>query len=153
MKPGRTSRQSQRDCAALLCLLTPLIARLTCSVRQKKMRTRKRRKRPAVSVPEEKRRGLSFYLFCFAALFTAFIGLELLLGVGLSRNSFGHRINRSREAGKFSIAVSVTAVALGLAWYEKRRRPNQSPQRNAGSRPSSGDSPTSENSSSLGPRG
>ena len=34
MRPGRTSRQSQRDYAALFCLLTPLIARLTFSVRR-----------------------------------------------------------------------------------------------------------------------
>jgi hypothetical protein len=37
MRPGRTSRQSQRDYAALFCLLTPLIARLIFDVRQKGM--------------------------------------------------------------------------------------------------------------------
>jgi hypothetical protein len=34
-----------------------------------------------------------------------------------------------------------------------KKGPNQSPQRNAGSRPPSGDSPVSESPSSLGPRG
>jgi hypothetical protein len=37
--------------------------------------------------------------------------------------------------------------------YRLKRRANQSPQRNAGSRPSSGDSPASGTTSSLGPRG
>jgi hypothetical protein len=35
----------------------------------------------------------------------------------------------------------------------KKQKPNQSPQHNAGSRPSSGDSSASETPSSLGPRG
>ena len=34
MKPGRTSRQSQRDYATLFGLRTPLIARLTFNVRR-----------------------------------------------------------------------------------------------------------------------
>ena len=38
-------------------------------------------------------------------------------------------------------------------WPEEKKEPIQSPQRNAGSRPSSGDSPGSETPSSLGPRG
>ena len=41
---------------------------------------------------------------------------------------------------------------LGLA-FSIQKRPIQSPQRNAGSRPSSSDSSVSETSSSLGPRG
>jgi hypothetical protein len=36
---------------------------------------------------------------------------------------------------------------------DEKKEPNQSTQRNAGSRPSSDDSPVSETSSSLGPRG
>jgi hypothetical protein len=38
-------------------------------------------------------------------------------------------------------------------WPPPFQRPNQAPQRNAGSRPSSGDSSVSETPSSLGPRG
>jgi hypothetical protein len=38
-------------------------------------------------------------------------------------------------------------------WTEQEKQPNQPPQRNAGSRPSSGDSSAFETSSSLGPRG
>ncbi|ACB75880.1 hypothetical protein Oter_2598 [Opitutus terrae PB90-1] len=62
--------------------------------------------------------------------------------------------------------LSLTAdemVALGVAesrWdslqafiADLTQTPNQTPQRNAGSRPSSGDSPVSETPSSLGPRG
>ncbi len=44
-------------------------------------------------------------------------------------------------------------AALVVASVAKKKRPNQSPQRNAGSRPSSGDSPATETPSSLGPRG
>jgi hypothetical protein len=39
-----------------------------------------------------------------------------------------------------------------IVWM-KEKKPNQPPQRNAGSRPSSGDSSVSETPSSLGPRG
>lgn len=38
-------------------------------------------------------------------------------------------------------------------WPDQEKRPNQPPQRNAGSRPSSDDSSASETPSSLGPRG
>jgi hypothetical protein len=55
-------------------------------------------------------------------------------------------------------AMSLATLAFLLFVYQwaiaqRMKGPNQSPQRNAGSRPSSGDSPTSETPSSLGPRG
>jgi hypothetical protein len=51
-------------------------------------------------------------------------------------------------------SVSVLGFAIGfLLLCIKRREPIQPPQHNAGNRPSSEDSPASETSSSLGPRG
>jgi len=40
-----------------------------------------------------------------------------------------------------------------MRWPEEKREPIQSPQHNAGSRPSSGDSPASETRSAPAPRG
>lgn len=50
-------------------------------------------------------------------------------------------------------AVAAQALKKADARHHPKKRPIQPPQRNAGSRPSSGDSPASETSSSLGPRG
>lgn len=48
----------------------------------------------------------------------------------------------------FPLALSLLGLALSI-----QKRPIQPPQRNAGSRPSSGDSPASETPFSLGPPG
>jgi hypothetical protein len=52
-------------------------------------------------------------------------------------------------------AVGAAAYATARCWCQRgnKRLPNKSPQRNAGSHPSSDDSPASETPSSLGPRG
>ncbi len=54
----------------------------------------------------------------------------------------------------YGVAAAQNILCVSVAtWMTKRKEPIQSPQRNAGSRPSSGDSPASETPSSLGPRG
>lgn len=61
------------------------------------------------------------------------------------------------EPALFGIAMVLWPITLLVMMFSgsKRRNtePNQSPQHNAGSRPSSGDSSASETPSSLGPRG
>jgi hypothetical protein len=51
------------------------------------------------------------------------------------------------------IAQSASGLLFVLAFVAAYKRPIQPPQRNAGSRPSSGDTSASETPSSLGPRG
>jgi hypothetical protein len=65
---------------------------------------------------------------------------------------FGH--TDENPAHGFAYYLSVDTLS-GVAKLVKKedQEPNQTLQRNAGSRPSSGDSPASETPSSLGPRG
>ncbi|WP_044891765.1 hypothetical protein [Opitutus terrae] len=59
-------------------------------------------------------------------------------------------------SGAFMLNLAVVPAAVLLLGRRLAKAPgtaNQPPQRNAGSRPSSGDSPASETPSSLGPRG
>jgi len=92
----------------------------------------------------------------------------------------GERITVLYTSGANSTCVSEFSISIGMAehlstetiaWNDRgryrtsrsfaryadllktREGPNQPPQRNAGSRPSSDDSPASETPSSLGPRG
>ena len=59
----------------------------------------------------------------------------------------------SGDRGQFSRPIHIGLKYLAPDFAKKKNEPNQSPQRNAGSRPSSGDSSASEAPSSLGPRG
>lgn len=71
--------------------------------------------------------------------------------------------NRKIESGEIIPVVESTVsfplfetflvIGLVMVHRDSRRRPIQPLQRNAGSRPSSGDLPASETPSSLGPRG
>ena len=56
---------------------------------------------------------------------------------------------------RYETWVRPTTGGSDIQWDDLvyTKTPNQSPQHNAGSRPSSGDSPVSETPSSLGPRG
>jgi hypothetical protein len=54
---------------------------------------------------------------------------------------------------KYAESLSHVLEATGAVISMDKAEPNQSLQRNAGSRPSSGDSPASETSFSLGPPG
>ncbi len=67
------------------------------------------------------------------------------------------------EITHYFVDADIRAKDVGYAKYQEdllsdllrgpKEEANQSPQRNAGSRPSSSDSPASETPSSLGPRG
>ena len=64
----------------------------------------------------------------------------------------------AREYRTFTLLVLLFWPGLwfwdyALTGGERKKKPNQPLQRNAGSRPSSDDSPASETPSSLGPRG
>jgi hypothetical protein len=63
----------------------------------------------------------------------------------------GFLIGFEQEVERFRTVVN--ALDRGLNPHRSQNPPNQPPQRNAGSRPFSGDSPASETPSSLGPRG
>ena len=69
----------------------------------------------------KRRRPISFYLFGFAALFAALVAIELLLGVGLSRQTFGRSIDRVRTAERLYMPLAVAGVAAFVRWYEKRK--------------------------------
>jgi hypothetical protein len=56
-----------------------------------------------------------------------------------------------KQAEEFESYIELLRAAVLSA--QRNKEPNQPPQRNAGSRPSSGGSPASETPSSLGPRG
>jgi hypothetical protein len=58
-----------------------------------------------------------------------------------------------REEGSGDLMVYPLTIGYEDHPKHSERVPNQPPQRNAGSRPSSGESPASETPSSLGPRG
>jgi hypothetical protein len=71
-----------------------------------------------------------------------------------------HRASLDRNRLLFELKNEVRKLRKGMesgstfdADTELDQQPNQPPQRNAGSRPSSGDSPASETPSSPGPRG
>jgi hypothetical protein len=97
--------------------------------------------------------GAIAMLFFLATQLVAFL---LAIGVGIVV-AIASNLVSGIVAGIFTYAI-----VMKLFWYldifdmitaGKKKRPIQPPQRNAGSRPSSGDSPASETSSSLGPRG
>jgi len=66
-------------------------------------------------------------------------------------------LSQKKDFDPLHLLLTAPLVAAGivglLRWLPARREPIQSPQRNAGSRPSSGDSSASETPSSHGPRG
>lgn len=87
-------------------------------------------------------------LFCGLA-----VGLAAGVIVGMSRAWSGGNGNAAFfGAAAFSLVV-LLPFALRNTAVQLKEEPIQSPQRNAGSRPSSGDSSASETPSSLGPRG
>ena len=109
MKPGRTSRQSQRDYTALFCWLTPPIARLTFNVRRPT-----RMKHAAGS------------LFWMSSERSPFSERAVpLRGVKKKKERFGFRTSTSEEeAARFSSVKSGTAVNRQSALADEVR-PNQ----------------------------
>jgi hypothetical protein len=89
--------------------------------------------------------GASIYLGIIQALSLA-LNLFSLSGV-----AFGSTTHRALVAHVVFRSLALAALGVGF-WSLKKKGPNQS-QHNAGSRPSSIDSPASETPSALGPRG
>ena len=88
------------------------------------------------------------------------IGIFILLLIGLDTAVSGrwqkwggiYEGPLIRIAGGLLFMISAVTM-LRMRRLKRKTEPNQSPQRNAGSRPFSDDSPASESSSALGPRG
>ena len=90
-------------------------------------------------------------------LILAFGILFVLLGLEEKLSGRDGAIRRGRVFVYWYQTLAAGAVAVCGSTYvllkRSKKEPNQSPQRNAGSRPSSDDSPASETPPSLGPRG
>lgn len=96
---------------------------------------------------------------------TAFVAMALgVCLIGAAIFAWGYAMEKGGLWWLLLGAVGLTCLSAGNSVKEslegavrdsrkEQNEANQPPQRNAGSRPSSGDSPASETPSSLGPRG
>jgi hypothetical protein len=85
-------------------------------------------------------------------LFFQLLGLALVVSAIFTSAREGRSV-LDGVAIYFLVAGVLTIVTSAILHTPRETEPNQPPQRNAGIRPSSDDSPASETPSSLGPRG